>query len=375
MKKLTLFLLVNSVSFLGFSQTVSTISAGLFSDGLGVDSKGNVYGSDWPGNSVFKYDTAGNVTTFKSGFLNPNGIAINDSDHIYICDYGANRIYKYDISGNVLDTILGFTTPTGIQKIPGTNDFLVVEYSTSKLKRLDANGTITQLHLGTPLNGPSGIAFIDTSVYISNYNNRGIYRYNSNGSFTLIAFIPSFAGTNNAVGFMSSLYGKLYATQIQGNRIYEIDPSNNNVVTVYAGSSLGNVDGPISSATFNGPNGILGDPLRNKMYITDFRSKNLRIISNITVGLEKVFEKKSLDIEIFPNPTTSQLTIKLEKGTHQEVEVQIINAHGKILLSKTIAVDNNQIIIPLNEQLFPSGSYVAAIRNNGLFTSQLFIIE
>ena len=86
-KKITLFALL-SMADISFSQTVSTVTSGNFYDSIGQDSQGNIYCSDFFGDSVFKYGTNGAVTTFASGFTNPNGLAVNGQDEIFICDAG-----------------------------------------------------------------------------------------------------------------------------------------------------------------------------------------------------------------------------------------------------------------------------------------------
>ena len=244
------------------SQTVSTITQGNFQDGLAMDSQGNVYGSDFfgPSRSVYKYDTNGNVTTFASGFVTPNGIGINSLDEIYVCDHFGNVIKKYDINDTLLENYSNglFSSPAGIQPIPNTLDMLVVEYNNTtgrKIKRLAADGTVTTLYTGAPLNGPAGITFIGEVPYIANFNDRKIFSF-LDGTLTEIAQLPSIASpTAGSLGFLTSGNNLLYATNLNENKIYSIDPSTGQV-TLLAGSSDGSLDGSISSATFSGPNGI-----------------------------------------------------------------------------------------------------------------------
>ena len=159
------------------AQTVSTITDGNFHDGLEVDAMGNLYGSDFTGDSVYKYDTNGEVSVFKSGFSSPNGIGIDPSGDIYICDHFANTIYKYDEDGDLLDTFAGLTTPAGIKNIPGTNEMLIVEYNSSTVKILDVDtGSISTVVSGSPINGPAGIAFVGTDIFIGNFNDRKILK-------------------------------------------------------------------------------------------------------------------------------------------------------------------------------------------------------
>lgn len=375
MKKIKFFILSLLSGIFVHSQTVSTITAGSFTDGLGIDGYGNVYCSAWGGNTVYKLDTLGNVTVFKNGFSNPNGIAVNDSNQIFICDHTADTIFKYDTAGNLLAAYGGFVTPAGIKKIPGTNDFYVVEYNTNKLKRLDANGTVTQLHSGNPLNGPAGMAFIGDTLYIANFNNRNILKFIGSSVFNLTAQIPSFPGPANFVGFLSSLNGKLYATQIQGNRIYEIDPGNNNAMRVYAGSISGGANGALNTATFNSPNGILGDPVRNRLYVSDAGSQNLRIIDlNVTVSLNKN-HNSDYHFSISPNPAQSQLTLDVPKKDGAVIEVSILNISGLTLLTDSLQVVQGKIKLDLSNLQLSSGSYFIVLKDRNSVATELFIFK
>ena len=232
-----------------FSQTVTTVTDGNFYDSIGQDSQGNIYCSDFFGDSVFKYDTNGNVTTFKNGLTNPNGVDVNEQDEILICENGMDRVNKYNLSGTLITTYAtGIDKPTGIRAIPGSADALIVEYDNNTLKQLASDGTVTTLFSGSPLNGPSGIAVVNGDIFISNYNNRMIMKF-ENGAMTVVTQLPATAPNANFIGFLTSSNSKLYATQLGEHRIYEIDPVSGNS-TVYAGSSLGNTDGDISVATF-----------------------------------------------------------------------------------------------------------------------------
>ncbi len=259
--------------------TVSTTTEGAFYDGLAEDSRGNIYGSDFPGDEVYKLDTSGNVTVFATGFTSPNGIGINSKDDVYVCDNFGNTIFKYDRDGNQLDSIPA-ATPAGIKKIPGSDTMLFVEYNTNTINVLKTDGSIVKLYEGEPINGPAGIAFDRRgNTYIGNFNDRKIYKY-KNGVVTFIAELPAEASDFNYLGFLTYAKGYLYATQIGEHRIYKINPKAVNDFEIFAGTTLGNMDGDISEATFNFPNGILASRDQKTLYVSDAGTSNLRIISS-----------------------------------------------------------------------------------------------
>lgn len=379
MNKLTINLLSFFLTFNCFSQTITTVQSGQFSDGLAIDSQGVVYGSDWSGNTVYKYDTNGTVSVFKNGFSNPNGIAVNSQDEIYICDHTANRIKKYDTSGNLIqEFITGLTTPAGIKNIPNTNDMLIVEYGvwnyttgqviySSKIKKLDENGFITTLFDGTPLNGPAGITYIDDELYVANFNDRRIFKFDG-GFLTQVAQLPASGASSNFIGFLTSLQGQLYATQIGGNKIYRIDPSTGQV-TIYAGSVAGTADGDISVATFNGPNGILADPVNNRIYVSDSATLDLRIIDNASLSIEK-FDTPAFYVNLYPNPSKDSLNVKLKQLLSDNIIISIFDANGKEVYKKEHQTNGGEFNTNINTTKFSNGIYSLNIKSGSKVISK-----
>jgi len=257
--------------------TVETVVDGSFHDGLAIDRKGNLYGSDFVGNTVYKMTPSREVSVFVGGLVSPNGIGINKKDEVYVCDNFGNTIYKYSEEGIQLDSIPA-VSPAGIKRIPGTNDMLFVEYNTNTINLLSEDNTITKLYEGAPINGPAGIAFDRKgNVYIGNFNDRKIYKY-KNEELTFVAELPAEAPNANFLGFLTYARGFLFATQIGEHKIYKINPNKENEFEVFAGSALGSQDGDVSEATFNFPNGILASRDGKTLYVSDAGTSNLRII-------------------------------------------------------------------------------------------------
>ncbi len=259
--------------------TVETVTEGSFYDGLALDKQGNLYGSDFVGNTVYKMIPSREVTIFADGFVTPNGIGVNKNNEIYICDHFGNTIYKYANDGTRLDSIPAIT-PAGIKRVPGSEDMLFVEYNTNTINLLKTNGSIRKLFEGAPINGPAGIAFDRKgNTYIGNFLDRKIYKY-KNGAVTFIAQLPAGAAEGNFLGFLTFAKGYLFATQLGEHKIYKINPNQENDFEIFAGSMQGNTDGELSEATFNFPNGILASKDQKILYVSDAGTSNLRILSN-----------------------------------------------------------------------------------------------
>lgn len=348
------------------SQTISTISEGSFQDGLAIDSQGNIYGSDFfgPSRNVYKYDTNGNVTTFASGFVTPNGIGINSQDEIYVCDHFGNEIRKYDINGTLLANFSNglFSTPAGIQPIPNTLDMLVVEYNNitgNTIKRLGSDGIVTTLYSGFPLNGPAGITFIGEVPYIANFNDRKIFSF-LNGTLTEIAQLPSIGiPGGGSLGFLTSGNGVLYATNLNDNKIYSIDPSSGQV-SLFAGSTDGSLDGSVSVATFSGPNGIIADNSNGRLYVSDSSTSNLRIIDNAFLSTND-FALEDFDFKIFPNPTKDSLNIKCSLNTLKPLKIEVIDLLGKIVYKNKVMPKSKDFITSIPTTDWKKGTYIFKI--------------
>lgn len=364
MKTKITFLAILCVFAFAKAQTVSTILDGNFTDGLGMDSQGNIYGSEFGGDTVFKYDTNGTVTEFASGFINPNGIAVNDQNQIFICDHaigGEGIIYKYDQDGTELDTFGGLTTPSGIQPIPGTNDMLFVEYNTSTVNRLSEDGTVTLLYDdGLPMNGPAGVVFIDGEAYIANFNDRRIYRFDlDTNTPVFIAELPSIGPANlDFLGFLSAKNGLLIATHLGGHQIFTIEPATGTVTSI-AGSTIGSTDGDIDTARFNLPNGILGDDTTDRIYVSDAGTSNLRIIDDAVLGIDAF--TSDLQIQITPNPTKDILSITGQLANAQNYSVKVFDIQGRLISQIKETAEGGQIRTSIDSNSWKAGTYLVQI--------------
>ena len=371
-KKITILVHLFFITF-AFSQTVSTVTAGNFYDAIGKDSQGNIYCSNFIGDSVFKYDVNGNVTTFKSGFTNPNGIDVNEQDEIFICSKGSNTVYRYDINGTeIASYTMGINNPTGIKNIAGTTDMLLVEYENSTLKKLELDGTVTTLFSGFPLNGPSGIAFVNGTTYISNFNDRKIMRY-ENGTMTLVTQLPETGANNNFLGFLAASNNTLYATQLGEHQIYSIDPVTGNAI-VYAGSTGGgNTDGDISIAQFNFPNGILADTVSDRIYISDAGSSNLRIINNASLSVSDVTINSS-NLKLVVDKLTDSINIAINLISNDTVNLKIFEISGKEVFKKDYSISNLEFSKNINTANLQSGVYVILFIQNDRLISKKVIL-
>lgn len=218
----------------GFSQTVSTLAGGNtygYLDGIGTEAL----------------------------FSNPNGICADAQGNLFVADKSNNRIRKITPSGEV-STIAGSTE--GYQDGVGTN---------------------------AKFNFPQGIC-IDAlgNLYVTELFNFKVRKITPDGTVSTIAgSIQGFSDSTGTAAQFSWLgdicidpLGNLFVADAGNNKIRKITPAG--VVTTFAGTTDGYLDGTVSTAKFSYPNGICLDTLGN-FYIVDTFNRRIRKISNTGV--------------------------------------------------------------------------------------------
>lgn len=312
-----------------------------------IDYQGNLYGSHFMGTNVYKVTPAGVASVFATGFNTPNGLAFDSQNNLYVCDLSGNRIYKISYSGTFLDTI-NVQSPSGIIKSFSSDTMLFTQYTGNKLSKLAPNGSISLIANGAPMLGSVGLTY-DTAgqLYVANFTDRKIFSVNSN-TLTYVATVPG--PTNGSLGFITFAKGYLWGTGFNDHKIYKIDPNFMDSIVVYAGSSIGNTDGSIGMAKFNSPNGIISSITGDSLFVSDFGSGRIRVISmNILTGIVDK-DRNPSKIKIYPIPSSDFINIDYEG---EILSVKMYNSHGTLLGS------TNERRIPLNN--LSQGMYILSI--------------
>ncbi|MCR9171003.1 MAG: T9SS type A sorting domain-containing protein [bacterium] len=354
---ISLFLFV----LFSFGQTtVSTLvdnSATPFTDDIIEDASGNLYCADYSGDAVFKRTPSGTVTTFVSGLNTPNGLAFNSSGELYVCDNIGSRIYVYDALGSPLDTIT-VTNPSGIIKDIASDTMIFTTYgSVSELKKLSPDGFVFDFHAGGELNGPVGLEYCLGELYVANFDDRKIFRVESD----TVIFVTQLPGSGR-LGFIANAGDRMLATAFNGQKVYSIDPISEEV-NIYAGSTFGGTDGSLDSAQFTTPNGVYVNATMDSIYVSEYNTGKLRLISGFTLGTSELSFKTALNI--YPNPTAGEFTIEYEKND-VPCTVSICSLDGKIVDERNL---NSELETFKNLNL-RSGTYSIRIKANGIILAQ-----
>ena len=375
MKKITLLVLLGLlINVSAFTQTVSTFTDGTPDDAIAVDSNGNIYASNFTGDTVFKFTQVGDVTAFVTGLNTPNGLAFDSNDNLYVCDYVGQAIYKYDSSGVQLNSFPITGNPSGLIKSFDNDGVIYTNYPEKTINRLAVDGTVTLVSSAPELNGPVGLAYDENGVlYVGNYADRNIYRVLANGDVEYIAQLPTDGAPFPNLGFIAYGQGKIWGTTMGSDKIYSVNPDEVDDIVLFAGSTQGSDDGDISMATFNTPNGILFDPNdETTLYITDFGTKNLRIISDVVLSSNDIVLKKN-SVLLYPNPSDGILNLTLDLHGNSTYSLRIYNLLGQVLFSSDDEVDDSIISKTLAVDFLNSGVYFIKVSVDGDEITKQFI--
>ena len=354
-----------------FAQTVTTYTDGTPDDAMVLDSNGNLYASNFVGDSVFKFDPDGNGVPFITGLNTPNGLAFDSNENLYICDFSGQTIYKYDIDGNLLESFTGVGRPSGLIKAFDNDDMIFTNFNDSSIYRLGTDGTVTLVSSDPDLNGPVGLAYDDNGVlYAGDYNDRIIYRILNDGTAEYVAQLPTDGGALPNLGFITYGQGRLWGTTMGSDKIYAVNQNEIDSYILFAGSVQGSMDGDIDQATFTTPNGIIFNDSDDTMYITDFGTKNIRIISDVILSYgEEALNLKSL--QLFPNPVVSTLDIKT--NVDGDYQIKVYNILGEVVYSIDESFQNTSISKSIDMSSLNSGVYLVKVTSQNVTSVKRFI--
>ncbi len=370
-------------SFIMHGQTVSTIlndAEADVDDALAFDSKGNLYGSNFAGNAVYKITPSGEVSEFVTGIVNPNGLAFDSKDNLYVVDYTTEgKIRKYDIDGNLLNTFMVGEFPSGIIKA-FRRDAMIFTHAdfgnaeNNSINELLPDGTVRQIYQGAPLNVPVGLTYdYSGTLYIGNYLDRKIYKLKPyQNELEYVATVPD-SGTNAPfLAFITYARGFLYGTIYGEHKVFKINPRAIDDVEVFAGSTNGNIDGDISEATFSFPAGIITNRRQDALYISEFSGLgNIRKLSfrrsrcTIRIGLKA-----------YPNPTSEVLNIKVELPESGNFKINISNLFtGENVYNSNEIFDGEEFLKTISVADWSQGFYRLQVSKGGCKRQRIIVVK
>lgn len=349
------------------AQTVQTVfdnPAHKITDAIIFDKAGNLYGSDYSGNAVYKISSDFQVSeVFVSGLNTPNGLAFDSNENLYVADNAGNRIYKFSYSGQPLDTIM-VTNPSGIIKMPDSDTMIFTQYTQNKISKLAPDGTISLLHSGVPLDGPVGLAYDEyDNLYIANFTNRKVFRAIFDATFQLefLATVPSSNGQSGRLGFIAYANGWLWATGFDDHKIYTVNPFQLGETHYVAGTTFGSQDGIADSAKFASPNGVIASLTGDSIFISDYNTGKIRMISDPVNAIADIDD--AFKIDVFPNPASDVITITTTEEL-QQVTISLVDVLGiqQYHYQGDLGTEHS-----ISIEYLPVGSYFLVLSNEGFY--------
>ncbi|MCB9315457.1 MAG: T9SS type A sorting domain-containing protein [Lewinellaceae bacterium] len=369
--KRMLFLLSALLPWLLTAQTVTTIRANSgITDDLIFDANGNLLGADYTGSAVFRVELPGtSVNTFSDGFNTPNGLALGPDGNYYMADNQGNKIYRIAPDGTA-SVFVDMYNPSGLIFQQGSDTLIATSYLGDRIVKISPDGVIHDWSKGGLLaGGPVGLCYDDAGrLYTGNFDDRRIIRILADGSQEAIGQAP----TSGWLGFIDYANGYLYGTLYSTHKIFRMDLQGN--ASIILGSTAGNADGDATQAKFNAPNGILASSTGDTLYISDYNSSNLRMITglNSLSATNEMFPE--MNLQLYPNPVHDFLQVKALASGNLPVRLEVFNAVGQNVYRDSIEANNGPLQVQLDCSRWPAGSYqLLLFAGDGQVLSRWFV--
>lgn len=359
------FLLILSSLIVNGQQVSTVVADSGIDDALIFDNEGQLYGVRYQGSAVLKWVPFEDTTSiFSNGYNTPNGMAFGSDGTLYMADNEGNKIYKIDPEGNATIFVDDFINPSGLIFELDSDTLIATSYTGNRIVKIAPNGEWSTWISGGLLNGPVGLCYDDDGrLYTGNFNNRRIIRLEENGDQTLIGQTPG----SEWLGFIAYAKGYIYGTMFNSHKIYRMDLDGNGIVIL--GSSAGTVDGDASTAKFNGPNGIVATASQDTLFVSDYNTQALRMITGLEDATTNLTNQlvASLKWSISPNPVNDQGKLQFDLEKSSEVTIQIFDQKGQLILQlldqKKLMAGTHRIDISLAD--LPKGVYTIQLSLDG----------
>lgn len=284
--------------------------------GMAVDAYGNIYVADAGNNRIRRITPTGEVNTLAgngamksasgigtaASFSSPAGIALNNSGEAFIAEPGGNIISKLELTGYainkplpvglIFDAATGTISGTPTAALPATN-YIVTAYNLGGSSSTVINITVD--NAVPTATDPPNISYPTPQVYPINTTITPLVPTNTGGAATA-GFgsyqVTTYAGSGNSggsdgnvnsasfdgiAGVMPDAAGNVYVADFT-ERVRVITPAGNVQTVAGTINTLGYVNGPATTARFNGPTKTVMDAAGN-IYVTDTNNHTIRKIS------------------------------------------------------------------------------------------------
>ena len=170
-----------------------------------------------------------------------------------------------DGTRTTIATLPGF--PSGIT-MDDEGNIYVSNFSFPGVHKIDAAQEVSLYVQDQRLAGGVGIDFDDDgNLFVGNFSTGGILKINPDQTIEVLATIPT-VQANFVIGYITYLEGFIFATAVGEHVIYRISATTGDAAIFAGNGTQGTMDGSLLGASFDSPNGIVGDADRNVLYVT-----------------------------------------------------------------------------------------------------------
>ncbi|MBV6643819.1 MAG: hypothetical protein KI790_00130 [Cyclobacteriaceae bacterium] len=243
---------------------------------IGID--GNFYVSNFgrgsAGRQLFQITPEGIKTDFATVTNTPLGLVTAPNGDIFITN--ENRIDRMETNGTVTPFVEEEINFGGLVMDENQNIYCG-NYRHQYILRINVEGLVDTIASHDDLVGTVGIAYHEpsASLFTGNFDSGKIHQVSLDGTVTEIADLTG-------IGYLTEMNGYLYATLFTEHKIAKVSLTGEDEIIAGTGKNS-QKDGPLLLASFDKPNGIIGDAATNTLYMTEWGKPR---VTKITLPLE-----------------------------------------------------------------------------------------
>jgi sugar lactone lactonase YvrE len=356
------------------AQTVSTLvpKGSKIDESIFLTSNGILYGAGYLSGSLYTFN-GGSAVELLDSLKSPSEIVELSNGDIVIAESKGHKVTLYNPSTSLRRVLTNeIQNPAGLTNLLHSDTLLVSSTSTNSIYKVTPNGDSSLYLKNSLLNAPVSFAWDDLdNLYIANYSDGVIIKKSPNNTVTTFCTLPT-----SSLGHIVKIGNFIYATGVFNHKIYRVE-----LVTgkwkIFAGSSQGSTDGTIALAQFNTPNGLAASISGDSLYISEYSTQAVRLISAISenIGIERNNNTRLISsAKIWPNPVHRDFFIELQ-GSEGDLSLTLYSAIGQ-RVDVDIDIESgarNSYSASLKENL-PKGIYFLKLSNaDGFLTKRILV--